>query len=52
MEDASISDIEKGMNVLDQGKEEARRVIERQARQGKLGLSDYVMSAQQRRGGE
>ena len=51
IEEDSIKDIEKGMDVFDKGKEEARRSIERQARQGKMGLQDYVINAQQRRAG-
>ena len=51
MEEASIKDIKEGMGVFDKGKEEARRSIERQARQGKMGLQDYVINAQQRRAG-
>ena len=52
VEDAAIAEQEKGLDIFDRGKEEARRVIERQQRQGQRRLQDYVMSAGQRRAGE
>lgn len=52
VEDAAIAEQEKALGVFDDGKESARRVIERQQRQGQKRLQDYVMSAGQRRAGE
>ena len=51
IENAAIADQEKALNVFDDGKESARRVIDRQRRQGINRLDDYVMSAGQRRAG-
>ena len=51
VEDAAIAEQEKGLDVFDKGKEEARRVIDRERRQGINRLDDYVMSAGQRRAG-
>ena len=52
IEDAAIEDQEKGLDVFDRGKEEARRVIDRERRQGIRRLQDYVQSAPSRRAHE
>ena len=51
IENAAIADQEKALSVFDDGKESARRIIDRQRRQGINRLDDYVMSAGQRRAG-